>query len=285
MKKFLVMGLILLVPVIAVGCGSNVENTNTTAAKAVEQGELALANMDYDKALGSFNLAIQKGDTDEKTKAIKLIIEQYIEAENLYKQGKIKECSEILSSIDLSYKNYAIKTSIDDLKNKIKNSDQTNTTQANSNNSSNEPKGEKKVAANNNVNNNVSKSNSNKDILREKGYEYLQKLAQTEVDADEIGYNSTEITTVGIVEEQGRILKLWDDKLNEIYSCLRTYMPNSEFNKLKQEQINWIKYRDKTAEVALEKYEGGSMGRIDSIGSLVNTTRERCYELVNNYMK
>ena len=281
MKKFLVTGLILLVPVIAVGCGSNVENTNTTAAKAVEQGELALANMDYDKALGSFNLAIQKGDTDEKTKAIKLIIEQYMEAENLYKQGKIKECSEVLSSIDLSYKNYAIKISIDDLKNKIKDSDQTNTTQA----SSNEPKGEKKVAASNNVDNNVSKPNSNKDILREKGYEYLQKLAQTEIDADEIGYNSTEITTVGIVEEQGRILKLWDDKLNEIYSCLRTYMPSSEFNKLKQEQINWIKYRDKTAEVAAEKYEGGTMGQIDSICSLVNTTRERCYELVNNYMK
>lgn len=281
MKKFLVMGLILLVPVIAVGCGSNVENTNTTAAKAVEQGELALANMEYDKALGSFNLAIQKGDTDEKTKAIKLIIEQYMEAENLYKQGKRKECSEVLSSIDLSYKNYAIKTSIDDLKNKIKDSDQTNTTQA----SSNEPKGEKKVAASNNINNNVSKPNSNKDILREKGYEYLQKLAQTEIDADEIGYNSTEITTVGIVEEQGRILKLWDDKLNEIYSCLRTYMPSSEFNKLKQEQINWIKYRDKTAEVAAEKYEGGTMGQIDSICSLVNTTRERCYELVNNYMK
>ena len=285
MKKFLVIGLILLVPFMTVGCGSNIEDTNSTAAKAVEQGELALANMDYDKALGSFNLAIQKGDTDEKTKAIKLIIEQYIESENLYKQGKIKECSEVLSSIDLSYKNYAIKTSIDDLKNKIKDSSQTNTTQANSNNSSNVPKEEKKAVASNNINNNVSKPNSNKDILREKGYEYLQWLAGIDVEADEIMADSTEFTTAGIVEEQGRILKLWDDKLNEIYSCLRTYMPSSEFNKLKQEQINWIKYRDKTAEVAAEKYEGGTMGQIERVVSLIYTTRERCYELVNNYMK
>lgn len=284
MKKFLVMGLILLVPFMAVGCGSNTENTNSTAAKAVEQGELALANMDYDKALGSFNLAIQKGDADEKVKAIKLIIEQYMEADNLYKQGKIKECSEVLSPIDLSYKNYAIKTSIDDLKDKIKDSGQTNTTQANSNNGSNVPKVEKKAAASNNVNN-VSKPNSNKDILREKGYEYLQWLAGTDVEADEIMADSTEFTTVGIVEEQGRILKLWDDKLNEIYSCLRTYMPSSEFNKLKQEQINWIKYRDKTADVAAEKYEGGTMGQIERVVSLIYTTRERCYELVNNYMK
>ena len=77
----------------------------------------------------------------------------------------------------------------------------------------------------------------------------------------------------------------WDDMLNEIYALLKTQLSSSEMKALKNEEINWINYRDKTAENDARDFEGGSNYSVVYNGSLANTTKDRCYELVNNYMK
>ena len=275
MKKILVTGIIALSTVTIMGCGSEAASkTNETAVKAVEQAELALANMEYDKAIASFNLAIEKGDTDEKNKAVKLIIEQYLEAEKLFKEGLTLECHKVLSDIDLGYKNLSIAKDIDELKEMIKEPFLDEPLEE-------EVGAEKKEEVKTEKKKEESKS-SNKDILSQKKSEYLDALAYTQNDVENIGIGSGD--TNDLKEASGAELKLWDDKLNEIYTCLRTYMPSGEFEKLKQEQINWIKYRDQTADAAEASMAGGSGAILNRLGSLATTTRERCYELVNNYM-
>ena len=59
----------------------------------------------------------------------------------------------------------------------------------------------------------------------------------------------------------------------------------SEMNSLRQKQREWITYRDNKAEQDAAEYEGGTMAQLELILSKANTTQERCYELVNWYMK
>ena len=269
MKKKLVAGLILVSSFVFIGCVNNDKNQdNDIIDKAIQQAELALANMEYDKALSSFNLAIEKGDKDAKNMAIKTIIEQYLQGKNLYDEGKFEESSKIVNSIDLAYKNYAIAKDVDVLKEEVKSKLNANGEKNQINKTENSEK--------------LNSSFSNKDILAKKKVDYLRALQQVEVDAGYVDFS--DVSTVGMVEAQNKVLKLWDDKLNEIYNFLKTYMDSNSFKKLEKEQIQWLKYRDKTAEAAMNRFEGGSGGQIEYVSSVTNTTKERCYELVNNYM-
>jgi uncharacterized protein YecT (DUF1311 family) len=54
---------------------------------------------------------------------------------------------------------------------------------------------------------------------------------------------------------------------------------------LKEKQIKWIKYRDDIAKTDSLKYEGGSLEPLEYTLSLAETSRQRCYELIQVYMK
>ena len=58
-KTIIVMSLLIMS---MVGCGNN------TANKAIEQGKLAMASKEYDKALRLFQLAIDEGQIEEAEK-------------------------------------------------------------------------------------------------------------------------------------------------------------------------------------------------------------------------
>ena len=81
-------------------------------------------------------------------------------------------------------------------------------------------------------------------------------------------------TTYEMTNSATQIYTLWDNELNE-----------SEMNSLRQKQREWITYRDNKAEQDAAEYEGGTMAQLELILSKANTTQERCYELVNWYMK
>lgn len=80
-----------------------------------------------------------------------------------------------------------------------------------------------------------------------------------------------------------KIYETWDKELNEIYSLLKDRLSESEMNKLTDEQITWISYRDETAQnLADGEAEQYKEGRLNfELGRL---TKERCYELINNYL-
>ena len=54
---------------------------------------------------------------------------------------------------------------------------------------------------------------------------------------------------------------------------------------LTEKQIQWIEYRDITDKNESLVFEGGTMEGLQYTSTLANITKERCYELVNNYMK
>lgn len=77
----------------------------------------------------------------------------------------------------------------------------------------------------------------------------------------------------------------WDNMLNEIYSILEQQLPKDEMDKLREEELNWINTKEKKAKEDEAKYEGGSIAPFMRLSSLIGSTKNRCYELVNQYMK
>jgi len=69
----------------------------------------------------------------------------------------------------------------------------------------------------------------------------------------------------------------WDGLLNEVWNELEDTMPKDEFEDLKQDQRAWVKEKD-------AHYEKWS-NEIDAKDVLTNTTRERTYYLIENYME
>ncbi|MGM9977761.1 MAG: lysozyme inhibitor LprI family protein [Clostridium sp.] len=134
-------------------------------------------------------------------------------------------------------------------------------------------------------NNETLTETSNKENEEKKSYkeEYLKKLDSL----DEYLKTSVNegITTIEMKEAENTRYKSWDDMLNDIYNLLKTQLTEDEMKKLQEEEIEWIKYRDETAENEAKKFEGGTLQPIAYISSLTETTKNRCYELVNNYMR
>ncbi|WLR42746.1 lysozyme inhibitor LprI family protein [Bacillus carboniphilus] len=86
-------------------------------------------------------------------------------------------------------------------------------------------------------------------------------------------------------ELQADIHQMWDDALNEIYGVLKGQLTNNEFRKLREEQLNWINERDAIAEEEASVYQGGSLETFQLLNTKAKLTKERCYELVDIYMK
>lgn len=92
-------------------------------------------------------------------------------------------------------------------------------------------------------------------------------------------------TTMEMRQAADAKYKKWDTALNEIYGVLKKQLSPSNMKKLQSEEIQWISNRDTTAKDASSKYKGGTMEPLVYSVSLVETTKERCYELVEKYMQ
>lgn len=74
----------------------------------------------------------------------------------------------------------------------------------------------------------------------------------------------------------GDYLDEWDELLNEVWGVLTDTMPEDKFEQLKQEQIKWVQEKDANYEKTRDE--------IDAKDRLTNTTRERTYYLIENYV-
>ncbi|WP_404443206.1 DUF1311 domain-containing protein [Sutcliffiella horikoshii] len=111
---------------------------------------------------------------------------------------------------------------------------------------------------------------------------YLQQFDDTKKETEE--WNATDSSTYALKKVENDRWELWDELLNEIYSVLNDQLPSEEMNQLREEQRNWIKYRDDTALEASLKFKGGTQEHLEYVAVLANLTEERCYELVANRM-
>lgn len=132
-----------------------------------------------------------------------------------------------------------------------------------------------------NSENEVESSKQAQNIQNEK-YEYIQKLDSIENEVNGIVYDGS---MAEMKEQSSKVLKKWDDELNEIYGVLKSQLSSDEMASLKEEQLQWIASRDAIAEKEAHEYEGGTMEGLQYTETLARTTKDRCYELVNTYMK
>ena len=113
MKKIWIILTLILLVVGLVGC------ENSVSKKAIEQGKLAMANKEYDKALSSFKLALDEGSNNKEVKRLTTLIDNYKKANDEFDKGNINNANKIMNQIDEETIEDSIKNDIDNLKAKI----------------------------------------------------------------------------------------------------------------------------------------------------------------------
>nr|WP_240948531.1 lysozyme inhibitor LprI family protein [Bacillus sp. RO1] len=116
--------------------------------------------------------------------------------------------------------------------------------------------------------------------LKEK---FLQQLDDTKKETEEL--KATDSSTYALKKVENDKWELWDELLNEIYGELGKLLSEKEMSQLREEQRNWIEFRDDSALEASHKFKGGTQEHLEYVAVLANLTEERCYELVEDYMK
>lgn len=117
--------------------------------------------------------------------------------------------------------------------------------------------------------------------------EYLEKLdnIQKELDAMPEKKDSDKGITIAMKNYYGISYDKYDDALNEIYALLKKELSPEIMEELKTEEVNWIEQKEEKAKKARLKYEGGTFENVAWYISLYESTKDRCYELVKEYMK
>ncbi|KAA8671368.1 DUF1311 domain-containing protein [Clostridium sp. HV4-5-A1G] len=117
-----------------------------------------------------------------------------------------------------------------------------------------------------------------------KKQEYINKLDNIELGFKD--FNNTEKTAEDMMNHANERYKQWNAALDEIYyDILKGQSSPSEIENLQNEEIQWTDKRDAKAEEDSSKMKGGTMESILYTNSLAQSTKERCYELVDKYMK
>ncbi|WP_298470158.1 lysozyme inhibitor LprI family protein [Psychrobacillus sp. FSL K6-4046] len=114
---------------------------------------------------------------------------------------------------------------------------------------------------------------------------YLSKLDEIEDSLKEFDKVYESGTQADMNQAKSETFKRWDEALNEIYDVLKEQLTESDFEDLKKEQEDWIVQRDQIAEEKSQEAEGGTLEPFLYASALADLTKERCYELVNKYMK
>ena len=73
----------------------------------------------------------------------------------------------------------------------------------------------------------------------------------------------------------------WDALLNDVYQFLKSIKPESEFESIKNDEINWIHTKENAANAAAAEYEGGSMAPMEYNTTAAEYTKDRCYYLIS----
>lgn len=91
-------------------------------------------------------------------------------------------------------------------------------------------------------------------------------------------------TTNAMRSYYGESYDMYDNALSEIYSLLKDQLSQDTMKNLQTEEIKWIEQKENTANKAASQYKGGTFELVAYNISLSESTKNRCYELVNNYM-
>lgn len=116
--------------------------------------------------------------------------------------------------------------------------------------------------------------------------EFLDRLdnIQKELDALQEKEGADKGATNAMKSYYGRSYEMYDKELNEIYALLKKELSPDTMEELNTEQLEWIEQKENKAEEERLEYNGGTFENVAWYISLYESTKERCYELVNEYM-
>ncbi|GAA0764280.1 lysozyme inhibitor LprI family protein [Clostridium sartagoforme] len=138
------------------------------------------------------------------------------------------------------------------------------------------------------VNENISETDTPSTISKIVGRrnEFIEKLdnIQKELDALPEKKDSDAGITNAMRSYYGISYDMYDKVLNEIYDLLRNDLSPETMSDLQTQQIKWIQEKEAAANKESEQYKGGTFEFVAYNSSLYESTKKRCYELVNNYM-
>lgn len=266
MKKLL--SLLVVCCILITGCQKSEESSSFD--KYMEEGKTAVASEQYEKALKFFSLAKEEKADDIEANAL------YNQSNNLVEVIKSKNDQKYDVAIQLcdviekmSSESSVIKEAAKSLK------DECDTLS--------KKEDEKETASeqtNNNVSNNSINNHTNTDNSTPKYY-YLNRL--NNIRANYANAYDNLVSTSEIREMASREYSDWDNLLNQIWGTLKEQLPTSVMRNLTTEQKSWIKQKEARAKELSS--QPGTISLIESASYLAETTKERCYYLVNNYME
>ncbi|MBQ0140978.1 MAG: DUF1311 domain-containing protein [Kurthia sp.] len=273
------LGYLVLTGILLAGCGNETTQPeqSSTFTKATEQAKLALADGNTDKALASFELALEEDTTDEKTKNYVKQLQKVVTIEDFIHEKKYKKA--------ISHAKVLLED--EDLLPSVENITQDLLASA-----------EKSVTAQSKkTKENVEKTTSTQQTTTQK----TQQTAPTKQDnMYAIHMNQAQLIETNYVEPAYAIdgeamdsftpmlnafnasYAQWDKLLNDIYGTLKSRLSANEFESLRSVQRNWIKQRDSYAQAAFNN-PGDYAAEIAKAQSLSNSTSSRCYELLYQY--
>lgn len=103
-------------------------------------------------------------------------------------------------------------------------------------------------------------------------YDYYTELAQEAY------------TTMEMVDNAKRRYDIADSLLNILWDIVRYEVEGEEYDKLLNEQREWIKEKEEQAQANADEWEGGSGASVAYYDTLADMTMERCEELLE-YLK
>lgn len=289
MKKVIYLLFIMIALLGISGCDADKDNLSE---KAIEQGKLAMANQEYDKALSSFDLALTEGTEDVQIKEMYDIIKKYKEAEEYLEKEDFEKADRTLKEINSNYTRYAIKEDIDRLREGVDNKQQPEAKEDKQDKQDDEKKSEKLepvkpkpvVEAPKKPEPVAEVKPVAKNEVKSRKDEYIRKMDNLEQNYRNLSSVYTNGTDEEIYQAEYENYEAWDKLINEIWSVLKTQLSKEDMAELSKIQNQWIKNKESTAESdELDYgYDRSGIVYISTVGSL---TRDRCYELVNLYMK
>ncbi|MDK0709657.1 DUF1311 domain-containing protein [Clostridium perfringens] len=316
MKKGFKIGIIVIVLIILVSGGTFIFMKYMKTDKSLDKAIELINTKDYDKAVLALDMALDENKNNKKAVQLKDILEKYLDSKKELNEGKIKEASETLDSINKEYYDYSLlKQDIDQLKkdidDKLKTNDEIGKKLENlrnkiKDNNLKEAKNLVDNLENENLNENQekelgdlksvleakeekNKETSSNEVKNKKNSSnnatkeiYLKKLNEVEVASEAEGRLADSGVTADMVTATGNQYKLWDEALNDIYGQLKTQLSETQMKELQRKQIEWIKYKENNAKEKAADH--GSMSSVIYNSVLTDLTKERCYYLVNNYM-
>ena len=136
----------------------------------------------------------------------------------------------------------------------------------------------------------ASKKENSKDesSLEKTKSEYLQKMKKIDNESEKLDkeYETDEGSTQGGMNIiSGKQAKLYDDELNEIYDYLKQNLSKEKAKELEKSEMAWIKEKESNIAEIKKQYEGGSVTPLMVNSEVAKESKERCYYLINNYMK